>query len=99
MQTEEMVSANDFCTYHSIDVSFIYSLSQSGLIEVTNIEKEAFVPISQLKHIEQMMRMHHEMDINLEGIETIIYLLQRINNMQQQIVKLTNQLSLYENDY
>jgi chaperone modulatory protein CbpM len=98
MQTEEMISAKDFCIYHSIDLSFIYSLNQSGLIEITNIEEEVFVPVSQLKHIEQMMRMHHEMDINLEGIETVTYLLQRINYMQQQIVQLTNRLNKYENE-
>ena len=97
MQTEEMISANEFCTHHSIDLSFIHSLNQSGLIEITSIQEEVFVPVNQLKDIEQMMRMHHEMDINLEGIETITYLLQRINFMQQQIVQLTHRLNIYEN--
>lgn len=98
MQTDKLISANDFCIYHRIDLSFIYSLNQSGLIEITSIEEEVFVPVSQLKHIEQMMRMHHEMDINMEGIETVTYLLQRINFMQQQIVQLTNRLSKYESE-
>jgi hypothetical protein len=38
------------------------------------------------------------MDINLEGIETITYLLQRMNEMQQQILLLNNKLGMYENN-
>jgi hypothetical protein len=38
------------------------------------------------------------MDINLEGIETITFLLQRMNDMQQRITQLNNMLSIYENE-
>ena len=97
METEDMILANDFCRHHQIDLSFIYSLNESGLIEITNFEEEIFVPVSQLKHLEKLVRFHHEMDINLEGIECITYLLQRINEMQEQITLLNNKLSMYEN--
>ena len=36
------------------------------------------------------------MDINMEGIETITYLLHRINGMQQHILQLNNKLAFYE---
>jgi len=42
------------------------------------------------------VRLYYEMDINLEGIETITHLLQRMHAMQQQIVGLSNRLSRYE---
>jgi hypothetical protein len=38
------------------------------------------------------------MDINLEGIETITYLLERMQGMQQQIVQLKNRLRMYEDE-
>jgi hypothetical protein len=52
--------------------------------------------VSQLKHLEQLMRLKQEMDINIEGIETISYLLQRIRDMQLHIVELNNKLAFYE---
>jgi len=97
MEAENMVPASEFCLYHNIELSFIYSLNESGLIDITNIEEKIFVPISQLKHLEKLMRLKNEMDINIEGIETITYLLQRIKEMQLHIVQLTNKLSFYEN--
>ncbi|MEO5889143.1 MAG: chaperone modulator CbpM [Ferruginibacter sp.] len=96
METEDMIPVSEFCIYHNIELSFIYSLNASGLIDIISIEERIFVPVSQLKHLEQLMRLNQEMDINIEGIEAITHLLQRIKDMQQNIVQLTNKLSFYE---
>ena len=98
MQTEEMIPADEFCIHHNIELSFIYSLKESGLIEISSVEEKVFVPVSQLNQLERLMRLYYEMDINLEGIETITYLLERMNDMQQQIILLNNRLSIYESE-
>ncbi|HEV7779709.1 MAG TPA: chaperone modulator CbpM [Chitinophagaceae bacterium] len=96
MQTEEMIAADEFCIHHNIELSFIYSLKDSGLIEVSIVEEKVFVPLNQLGHLEKLVRLYYEMDINLEGIETITYLLRRMNEMQQEILQLSNRLREYE---
>ncbi len=96
MDIEEMIPASEFCMYHNLELSFIYSLKESGLIDIVNKEEKVFVPVSQLKHLEHLMRLKQELDINIEGIETITYLLQRIRNMQQHILHLNNKLVFYE---
>jgi hypothetical protein len=96
MDKEQMIPASEFCVYHNIELSFIYSLNESGLIDITVIKEEIFVPESQLKQLEQLMRLKQEMDINIEGIESITYLLQRIRDMQQYIVALNNKLAFYQ---
>ena len=98
MPTEEMIIVNEFCIHHNIEFSFINSLKDSGLVEFTSIEEKICVSESQLPHLEKLVRLYYEMDINLEGIETITYLLSRMNEMQQQILHLNNKLSLYENE-
>ena len=94
MQTEEMIVVNEFCIHHNIDISFIHSLQESGLIEITHTEEKLYLHESQLPRLEKMLRLYYEMDINLEGIETITYLLNRMNEMQQQITELNNRLSI-----
>ena len=96
METEQMIPASEFCVYHNMELSFIYSLNESGLIEITVVKEEIFVPASQLKQLEQLMRLKQEMDINIEGIESITYLLKRIRDMQQHIVELNNKLAFYQ---
>ena len=96
MNHEEMISAIVFCNYHKVELSFIDSLSEAGLIETTIIKETVFIPENQLRDLEKLMRFHYEMDINLEGLETINHLLQQIDNMQQEMVQLRNRLRLYE---
>jgi hypothetical protein len=96
MNKGNMIPANEFCTYHNIEISFLNSLQEAGLIEITTLEETEYIPESQLYELEKIVRLYYELDINLEGIETVMHLLQRINNMQDEITLLKNRLRLYE---
>lgn len=96
MKTKDLVPAQDFCMHHDIELAFIHSLHRSGLVDVTYIEEKAFIPSSQLGLLEKFVRLHYEMDINLEGIEAINYLLQRIEAMHDEIADLNERLKFYE---
>lgn len=96
MKAETMISIREFCIHHKIELEFIHNLTHSGLIEVNAIEDELFIPIDQLSQLEKLVRFHYEMDINLPGIESISHLLNRISEMQLQILKLNNKLRVYE---
>ena len=98
MQTEYLIAVEEFCACHDIEVSFISSLQRNGLIETTTIEGGWFIDADQLQQLEKYIRFYYELDINLEGIESIMHLLQRVNAMQNEIIQLKNRLRLYEND-
>jgi hypothetical protein len=92
----DLIAVNEFCVHHNIEISFINLLQQNGLIKVSIIESKYFVEKEQLPQLEKYVRFYHDLDINLEGIETIAYLLQRIEIMQNEIIKLKNRLHFYD---
>ncbi|HEV3250971.1 MAG TPA: chaperone modulator CbpM [Puia sp.] len=96
METKNLISTDEFCALYNVEYSFVSSLQESGLIEITNLEERGFIPTSQLVELEKYVRLHDELDINLEGIEAINHLLQRIRTMQDEIASLKNRLRLYE---
>jgi len=96
MQTEYLVAVDKLCASHNIEISFISSLQQNGLIEITTIEQTGFIDAGQLPQIEKFIRFYYEMDINIEGIETISHMLDRIRSMQDEIISLRNRIRLYE---
>jgi chaperone modulatory protein CbpM len=98
MEKEHLVALNDFCISHKLEFSFIESLQQYGLIETTIIEQSAFIHDSELPKLEQITRLHG-LDINLEGIEAITNLLERVEEMHLEIVQLKNKLSLHDSNY
>jgi hypothetical protein len=96
MQTESLISINDICANHEIEISFISSLQKTGLIEIIRIEETWFIDTDQLQLLEKYIRLYYELNINLEGIETINHLLNRIIAMNDEIISLRNSLRLYE---
>jgi chaperone modulatory protein CbpM len=96
MPTNPFISAKLFCSSHNIELSFIRSLHESGLIEMTLLENDSYVPVTELEQLEKITRFYFELGINMEGIEAINHLLRQISSMQQEIIELKNRLRLYE---
>ena len=95
---ENLISIEEFCSYQNIEVSFIRSLEAHGLIEIMTIEQSAYIPVNDLSRLEKLVRMHYDLDINLEGIETITHLLGRMDDLNKEMLALKNRLRLYENE-
>ena len=96
MQKGYLIAVAEFCTQHEVAVSFVSSLQQTGLINVITVEEVEFINVEDLKQLERFVHFHYELDINLEGIETISHLLVRVNMLQYEITELRNRLDLYE---
>lgn len=96
MQKELYIPVDEFCAHYDIEISFISSLQQNGLIEITTDNENGFIDASQLQKLETFIRLYYELDINLEGIDTITHLLQKIGSQHDEIISLRNRLSLYE---
>ena len=98
MTTATLISTNDFCTWHQVEYTFISSLREAGLVEITIVNKTEYIPETQLQKLERMVRMHQDLDINLAGIEAITHLLDRFEAIQQDMRTLKNKLRIYEED-
>ena len=46
----------------------------------------------EIHKLEKFVRLHYDLDINIEGIETINHLLEKIEEMQKEIVRLRNKM-------
>ncbi len=98
MLSEKLIAIDIFCSHHNIEVSFIQSLQQRGLLEIKTIKKVKFMDFDQLPQAEKYIRFFYDLDINLEGIETITHLLLRINALQNEVIELKNRLILFEEE-
>jgi hypothetical protein len=98
METENLIPVHQVITHHKVEVSFLDSLYEIGLIEITTVEETRYVFKDQLGELERMIRLHYELDINLEGIEAITHLLQRVNSLQEELNAAKNRLRVYEKE-
>jgi chaperone modulatory protein CbpM len=96
MRTENLIAAKQFCIYHEVEDTFITELQQAGLIEVKIVKKDRYIPESELQKLEKLIRLHNELEINTAGIEAIGHLLQRLEDIQEEMRQLRNRLTAYE---
>jgi len=96
MESEQMIVLEEFCTSHQVEVSFVRTLEEHGLIETIIVNETLCIQENELSKLEQIVRLHQELNINSEGVDAIINLLKRIENMQNEITILRNKLNFYE---
>ena len=91
----DLIIVNEYCRICHIEPAFIFRLEEGGLIEIRIVEGEKFLKASQLHDIERYTRMYYDLSINMEGIDAIHHLLERMEEMRREMSSLRNQLLLY----
>lgn len=92
MSPKELVPVKDYCRYNHIEVSFIQSLEDSGLIEISRVEESDFISYDEMPRVEKFVRMHYDLNINIEGLETIDHLLQKMETLQNELNRLKGRI-------
>lgn len=96
MSTEQLISIELYCRHEELDLTFVQALTDRGLITVVVQEERRYLPSSEVARLEQLARMHFDLDINIEGLEAISHLLERVDRMQQDMRAMQQRLRLYE---
>lgn len=81
---------------YEVEESFIDSLHEVGLIRVVDLDEERFIEYDDLPDLEQFIRWHYEMDINVEGIDALRHMLERVRSLHSEIAQLRHELQFYK---
>ena len=96
MDRKNLIQIKQFCVYHEIEYTFITELHNYGLVQIIMLEEDEYLQPEQLPDVEKMIRLHYDLKINLEGIDVIANLLNKIEVLQQKLTATQNKLRLYE---
>lgn len=96
METQELIIVDLFCREYQIEISFIQDLEAYGLVEIIVQEEQMYLDRNQLATLEKIIRLHNELNINKEGIDIILSLQEKENQLLNEINYLKNRLRLYE---
>lgn len=92
---KEVILVKEFCSSHQVEISFIQSLEENGLIETITIDQSLCIYSNELPKLERIVRLHRELNINPEGIDVINEMLKRMEEMQRQMNEMKNRLEFY----
>ncbi len=92
METENLITLEKVCELYEVEPDFIVALNDFGLLDFIVVEEIKFVNKEQIGDLERMMRLHYDLEINMAGIDAISHLLQRVHEMQRELISLKNRL-------
>src|SRR5687767_9464993 len=93
---DNLIMVEQICLSHNIDSNFISTLASYGLVEVVVKNEMHYLPADTLVLVEKIIRLHYELEINIEGIDVIVNLLDRIEMLQKNLIDSQNQLRIFK---
>ncbi|WP_428741090.1 chaperone modulator CbpM [Tenacibaculum sp.] len=96
MNDKELISIQKVIIHHNLDEQFIESIESFQLIEFVVKDSDRYVYIEQLPTLEKIIRLYYDLEVNMQGIDVINNMLDRMDAMHRTIQQLQNKLKLYE---
>jgi hypothetical protein len=96
MKNKNYILLTHFCQHTSISDSFLKSLIDYNLISYKEMENDFYILDEEITEIERMHRLHDDLGINLEGLDVIKEMLNRLQKMEEEMAYLKKRLNIYE---
>lgn len=91
METD-LIIISEYCEKSHTDPDFLISLEEGGLIEIHTVNGQQYLLASQLRELERYSHLYYDLSINIEGIDAIRHMLERLETLQQEVRQLRRQL-------
>ncbi len=95
MEENTVLTIAEFCEHYDIPVSFFDKLEEYELVEIQEENSIKHIKAYQINKIEKIIRLHFDLNINFEGLDVILNLLNRINELEQENNYLKKKLQFY----
>lgn len=82
------ISIEEVVRVYEVDYSFIDSLIDSELLHPEVENEIRYITHDELSDLEKFVNWHYDMEVNLAGIEIIHKLLCRLNDLQQENIRI-----------
>lgn len=98
MAENEYILTKTICVQYNLEPSFLDELQNVGLLQVITIEQDPCIHQESLNDLEKIIRLHQELNVNIEGIDVVFNLLKKVDALQNELSTLKNRLYFYENE-
>lgn len=95
---QQNIEITILCRHYQVERNFFSRLNDIGLIETITIQDTLYVDETDIPQIDRIIRLYRELDINPEGIDVVLNLLEKIDELEQKLIAAKNRLGLYENN-
>ena len=99
MDTEKYIPVLHLCDLYQLGVFFFKELNEEGLIELISRQNSMYLHEEKLYKVERIIRIHRELNVNIQGIDVVLNLLEKVDALQNEMNSIQSRLRLYEDDH
>ncbi|HKJ06244.1 MAG TPA: chaperone modulator CbpM [Flavobacteriaceae bacterium] len=96
MDFDELIEIREVLTRYKVNNDFITCIEQCSIIDYVEQNNTRYIYVKHIPKVEQIIRLHNDLNVNMEGIEAISHLLDRIENLQNKLRIVEQKLKIYE---
>lgn len=96
MEEQEYIPVLQLCEHYELEITFFDKIREVGLLEVTTYSEQLCISQERLSDFERLIRIHRDLDVNLEGIDVVFNLLKKVDQLNNELTAVKNKLRLYE---
>lgn len=93
---KKFIRIQEFCEGHELQPDFVFKLEELGLIQVVWERHIPEIHRRDLEKLERLVRLHRELEINLQGLQAVQRLLEQLSLVQQENLALRNLLGRWQ---
>lgn len=96
MEKTAYIHLEEFCVHYNIEMAFVLQLQEYEIVRIETTNDQMMIPDYELSKLEKMVRLHHDLAINPEGLHAIFHLLQKVDQLQNELMSMQRTLNRLE---
>ena len=90
------ITITEFCDFHGVDVQLVEAFIEYGVVEPERREETFFFSEMDIGPLEMALRLHRDLEINPPGIDAILHMRGRLEDLQREVAELRVRLRQLE---
>ena len=96
MNFDELIEIREVLTRYNVNNEFITYIEECNIIDYVEQNNTRYIYVNNIPKVEKIIRLHQDLNLNIEGIEAISHLLDKIENLQNKLRLAEQKLRVYE---
>lgn len=96
MKRDDYILVDYFCEVTNTNPEFLKQLYEHDLIKHIEYNKAPALLQNELPVIERMLRLHYDLNVNIEGLQVINHMREKMIGMQNELLQLKRKLKRFE---
>ncbi len=96
MKKATYIQIQKCCDHYNIELSFVQQLQEYEIVHIETADNEMMISEQELSKLEKMVRLHHELNINPQGLQAVHHLLEKVTGLQEEVNLLRRKLNRFQ---